>query len=114
MANIYKGTEVKFKVELTAEGFSMDNNDFDIEVVSPRGSVTGSKTGSIADNNVTSNGNGVVIFKESNSWYAIADTTDLAKGDLRVIATARIPDTNADDGIRNDVAVASLGTLVIP
>lgn len=110
MANFYKGTEIKFAFEITAEGFNMDTDDFDIEVASPRNSVMGSKTGSS-----TSGGSeDLSIKKESGTWYAIAKTEGLSKGDLRAIATAHIPDTSAYDGVRNEVAVASLGTLLLP
>lgn len=61
MANIYKGTEVKFQINLTAPGFSMDEDDFDIEVASPRSSVYGSKGNSDSDDSDYSD---VVIFSE--------------------------------------------------
>lgn len=110
MANFYKGTEIKFAFTLTAEGFDMDTDDFDIEVASPRDSVIGSKTGAS-----TSGGSaGLSIKKEDDTWYAIADTSTLSKGELRVIATAHINDTAAHDGVRDEVTVAPLGTLLIP
>lgn len=119
MAKFYKGSEVKFAINLTAQGFSMDEDDFVIEVASPRGSVKGYKTP--VDNDPLD----VVIFNETvqsdnpevestSTWYGIVDTSKLSAGDLRVIATARIVDTNANDGVRNEIAVASLGTLANP
>ena len=115
MAKFYKGSEVKFSISLTAPGFSMDEDDFEIEVASPRGSVKGYKNppaGTPLD---------VLIFKETSddssgesAWFAIVDSSKLSTGDLRVIATAHIPDPNANDGIRDDIAVASLGTLSNP
>lgn len=104
MANFYKGDEVKFAIELTAQGFSMDSNNFDIEVASPKVSVKASKNAPSADN-------ALIIFKEDDTWYAIVDTTDLSTGEMRVIATAHIPDANANDGVRRQSEVASLGTL---
>lgn len=111
MANFYKGSEIKFKVELTAEGFSMDDNDFDIEVASPRGSVKGSKTGTATTNQGSV---ALALNKEGDDWFAVADTNDLTKGELRVIATAHIPDTSASDGVRNEIDVQVLGTLLTP
>lgn len=121
MAQIFKGTELKFAINLTAPGFSMDTMDFEIEVASPFESVKGYKNrsqGAETD---------VVIFKEENSvsdssssgetgtWYAIVNTGAFTKtGDLRVIATAYIVDPNADGGIRTDIAKAALGTLANP
>ena len=115
MAKFYKGTEVKFSINLTAQGFSMDDDDFEIEVVSPRASVKGYKTpsqGSPTD---------LIIFRETDSdsssseetgtWYGVVDTSKLNVGEMRVIATAHIPDLNANDGVRDDISVAVLGTL---
>lgn len=116
MAIFYKGAEIKFLIELTAEGFSMDDDDFDIEVASPRDSVIGYKDAT------KSSDTDVVIFQETvtsggnsaSAWYAIVDTKNLSLGDLRVIATAHVIDPNANDGVRNDVAVAPLGKLLNP
>ena len=125
---IYKGDEIKFSIELTAQGFSMDDDDFDIEVVSSRGgSVKGSKNppaGSDTD---------VIIFSEevettippaeeggeptvetTTVWYAIVKTEKLEPNELRVIATAYVPDANADDGIRKQTAVKVLDNLKKP
>ena len=114
---MYKGTEVKFSINLTAQGFSMDDDDFEIEVASPRVSLKGYKTpsqGASTD---------VIIFKEdtdgsdssssgeTGTWYAIVDTSKLNVGEIRVIATAHITDSNAADGVRDEIAVATLGTL---
>ena len=127
MTQIIKGTEQKFAINLTAPGFSMDTDDFEIEVASPSESLKGYKNppaGASTD---------VIIFKETethevtdpeteevteettSTWYAIVNTAAFTKiGDLRVIATAHIPDVNANDGIRNDIQKAALGTLINP
>lgn len=116
MAIFYKGTEIKFSIELTAEGFSMDDDDFDIEVASPRDSVIGHK------NATKDNTTDVVIFPDTVSidgetisgWFAIVNTENLSPGELRVIATAYVEDANANDNIRKEIAVAQLGKLLIP
>lgn len=125
---IYKGDEIKFSIELTAQGFSMDDDDFDIEVVSSNGSsVKGSK------NPPAGSGTDVIIFSEevettippaeeggeptvetTTFWYAIVKTEKLDIGNLRVIATAYVPDAHADDGIRVQTAVRTLETLKNP
>ena len=103
---MYQGDEKKFAIELTAPGFNIDNDDFDIEVKSPKVSLKASKGASTEQ---------LVIFSETSGskkvWYAIVDTTTLSTGDINVIATAHIPDANANDGIRRESAVAVLGTL---
>lgn len=120
MANFYRNDEIKFAISLEAPGFSMDDDDFDIEVKSGNSSVKGYKNpeaGSPTD---------VIIYKDTvtvppeeggeektvSTWYAIVDTSALDVGSMRVIATAHIVDINANDGVRNCTAVASLGKLV--
>lgn len=127
MANPIFGSEIKFAIELTAEGFDMDTNDFDIEVVASKKSVKASKTSPDPDGNL-------VIFREpalpdgeltgdssdsSSSedigvWYAIVNTEVLSPGAVNVIATAYIPDANAADGIRCEIAKKPLVTLDKP
>ena len=111
MANIYQGDEKKFAIELTAPGFNIDTDDFDLEVGSPKVSVKASK-GAPTD--------ALAIFYETVTpeegepykvWYAIVDTTTLSLGQINVIATAYIVDANANDGVRRESDVAVLGTL---
>ena len=125
MANYYKGDEIKFAINLEAPGFSMDDDDFDIEVKSGATSVKGYK------NSESQTSTGIIIFKETtttqpeteegeepaepvtvNTWYAIVDTSTLALNEMRVIATAYIVDANANDGVRKNIAVQKLGRLV--
>ena len=125
MANYYKGDEIKFAINLEAPGFSMDDDDFDIEVKSGTTSVKGYK------NSESQTSTDIVIFKETtttqpeteegeepaepvtvNTWYAIVDTSTLALNEMRVIATAYIVDANANDGVRKNIAVQKLGRLV--
>jgi len=108
MATFYKGDEVKFAIELTAQGFSMDDDNFDIEVSSPKASVKASKSTPAPEN-------ALVIFKDNEeepaTWYAIVATSKLNPGDLRVIATAYVPDTEGPDGVRRQSDIKTLGTL---
>lgn len=125
MANYYRGDEIKFAINIEAPGFSMDDDDFDIEVKSGNTSAKGYKDASKSQDTT------VVIFKETetvqpetpegeepqdpvtvSTWYAIVDTSSLAIADMRVIATAYIVDANANDGVRKNIAVQKLGKLV--
>ena len=117
MAVYYKGSEIKFSIALTAQGFSMDDDDFAIEVRGQKGSIKGNKNNTTGDSNI-------VIFREpaldddssssepsEGTWFAIISTDPLSTGDMDVIGTAYIPDSNAPDGIRTDLAKTTLGTL---
>ena len=121
MDTFFKGEEIKVAINLEAQGFSMDNDDFIIEVKSGKVIITGYKNppeGSSTD---------VIIFKETetvppeeeggeettvNKWYAIIDTKSLPAGTLTMIATAKILDTHANDGVRDSIATAQLCKLL--
>ena len=124
MTNYYKGDEIKFAINIEVPGFSMDDDDFDIEVKSGNTSVKGYKDASKSQDTA------VVIFKETetvqpetpegeepqnpvtvSTWYAIVDTSSLALAEMRVIATAYIVDANANDGVRKNISVQKLGKL---
>ncbi len=123
----FRGEEIKFAINIEAQGFNMDEDDFDIEVKSGNTSVKGYKDPTKSEDTT------VRIFKETttvqpeteedeepqepvtvNTWYAIVNTSTLAIGQMRVIATAYIVDANADDGIRKSIAVETLDRLIEP
>lgn len=109
----YRGEEIKFAIGLTAEGFSMDDDDFDIEVRTTSRSIKGWKNPPEGEESLD-----VIIFKETEGsapgWYCIADTTTLDVGAMTVIATAYVPDAHANDGVRTTIAKAALGKLEAP
>ena len=123
----YRGEEYKFAINIEAQGFSMDDDDFDIEVKSGNTSVKGYKDATKSQDTA------VVIFKETetvqpetpegeepqepvtvSTWYAIVDTSSLAVGQMRAISTAYIVDANANDGIRKSIDVEPLDKLIDP
>ena len=121
MDTFYKGDEIKFAITLEAPGFDMDTDDFDLEVKTGSTSVKGYKN----EQGGTSSPR-LLIFKETpepvegeeapaGQWYAIVDTATLTAGtNMKVIATAHIVDVNANDGVRNNIAVRTLGKLIEP
>jgi hypothetical protein len=120
------GDEVKFAINITAPGFSMDDDDFEIEVSTPKASVRASKReptvdllifrepelGSDSDSSDSSSSDSSSPGEtQPGTWYAIVDMSKLSPGEVRVIATAHVYDPQANDGIRNMIAVTTLGTL---
>lgn len=119
MANFFIGDEIKFAIKLQAEGFSMDEADFDVKIVHPRGSIEGTKEqGGSEDGKL-------IIFRDPETdssssdsseeptaaaWYCIVDTTGFAEGKLKVVAIAHIPDANASGGIRTETATSVYGS----
>lgn len=125
MANFIIGSEVKFKIELNAIGFNMDQDDFDLDIYGPGVTINGSKEqGGSGDGKLMIFKEEPVVTDSSDSsssdssaeepgeWYAIIDTTGMKKGEIKVIATAHIPDTNASGGVRNEKASVTLGQAV--
>ena len=124
MANYFQGDEIKFAIDIQAEGFDMNTDDFDIEVASGRTIIKASKGDEASEDAA------LVIFKEVTTippsgqdeetaeeetvttWYAIIDTTTLPVGTMVVAATAYIVDANANDGVRRSISTAQLGRLV--
>lgn len=121
METYIRGEEIKFAINLEAEGFSMNDNDFTIEAKSGKQSVIGYKNpeqGSPLD---------LIIFKEvvivppaeeggeetaTEQWFAILDTKSLPIGVVTVIATAKIPDSHANDGVRDSLESTQLCRLI--
>ena len=99
----YKGTELKFKVTLECPGFSMENDDFSLDIVSGKTKVTLEKE-DLA----------VVGEEGSKEYYAYVETDDMPTGNVKVIATAFVPDEEATGAIRKEIAVAQLCTLINP
>ena len=102
----------------------MDRDNFKIVIASGNTSVWG-------DKNNTSGTLDVIVFRDpvlpdrsdssdsdssddGGAWYVIVNTSNLAVGDMKVIGWAYVPDGNADDLIRTDIAVNNLGRLVNP
>lgn len=139
MANYYKGAEIKFKLELEAEGFDMDRDDFKVDIVSGNTTISGDKWNdratAISADDATKLA--VIVFRypelpdssdssasdssgssssedEEAGWYVIFNTSTLSVGDMKLVAWAYVPDGNADDLIRTDIAVTAIGRLVNP
>lgn len=124
---IFKGDEAKFSINLTAPGFSMDTDDFDIEVVSTiGGSLKGSKGGTGTDVIIYSEQTETQVPSEdpqgepttetTTTWYAIVNTGNELRpgGSLKVIATAYVPDAHANDGVRKQIATTVLDKFIEP
>lgn len=99
----YKGTELKFKVTLECPGFSMEEDDFELVIVS------GKTTMELKKEDLA------VVGEEGNKeYYAYVETDEFPTGNVKVIARVFVPDSEASEGIRQEIAVATLCTLVNP
>lgn len=89
---VYLGTELKFVVTITAGGFDMDQDDFNVVFKN------------------TTNGNTIELAKsdlvnDGEFYYALVNTEDLGTGYVNVVTTAYVPDADFDDGKRTEVNV---------
>lgn len=115
----FKGEEKKFAINIAAAGFSMDTDDFEIEVTSGRDNVSVLKKDEPNERGIWANEDGTLVtFYETDAetsaknWYCILDTKDFTTtGQLTVTATAYVTDAKAYDGVRKCIDQAVLGTL---
>ena len=89
---VYLRTELKFAITITAGGFNMEEDDFNVVFKN------------------TTNGNKVELAKEDlvndgELYYALVNTTALGVGHVNVVTTAYVPDSDFDDGLRTEVNV---------
>lgn len=84
----YKGTELKYLVNIQSPGFSMDDDNF--EIVVKRGVVSR-------------------VFKKEDlshrddSYYLCFDSEEFGVGDAVAVAKAFVPDEDFADGFRTEV-----------
>lgn len=96
--NYYIGTELKFRLEIQAEGFDMDDDDFTVTLI------CGQKKKVYAK--------GDLVQDEQNNWYILINTNEFRDGTLRMVVKAEVPDLDfSDDSKRTEVAVVDLCKL---
>lgn len=88
------GTEYKFAITITAEGFSMDQDDFEIKVRGRRKTVTIPKEECIVDG--------------EGQWYFTFDSAVTGGGLITAIVTAYVPDYDFPDDLRTEVEQVDL------
>lgn len=84
----FEGTLLKYKIEITAEGFDQDEDDFEVDVRRGSQSVTIRK----AD-----------MVHTQEGWFLLIDTSALGPGKYEVITRAFVPDGDAPEGLRAEV-----------
>lgn len=97
--NYYIGTELKYRVDITAEGFSMNDDDFTITLICGQKKVEYQK--------------GDLVQDDDENWYILIDTTQFKDGTLKMIVKAQVPDEDfsGGDSLRTEVAAVDLCKL---
>lgn len=89
------GTALKYKVEITAEGFSMDEDDFEIEVRRGKESVIYQKSDLLIHEPEDP--------EAETEYYLPVDTEALGPGRYEVITRAYVPDDDWEGGLRTEI-----------
>lgn len=97
MDNYYVGNDLKFLISITAQGFSMDNDNYSIVLRCGNKEVEVSKDDIVTDN--------------SGNHYLCIDSKPFGKGTLQMIVYADVPDDDFEDGTRREVEVLNLCKL---
>lgn len=90
---IYVGTDLKFAINIQCQGFSMDDDEFEITLVNGKNRLELSKDD---------------LVKDNNTWYLCFDSTELGHGDVTMIVCAYVPDADFEDGVRKEVLETTL------
>lgn len=98
------GTVLKYKVEITAEGFSMDEDDFEIEIRRGKESVVLHKEDLlIHEVEPEGSGSGSGSGEPELEYYMLVDTEALGAGKYEVITRAYVPDDDIEGGVRPEI-----------
>ena len=92
--NYYIGTDLKFAINITAEGFDMDTDDYEIILRCGGKRITVPKS--------------EIVVGENNTHYLLVNTDEFTGGTLRMVVKAQVPDDDFDDGYRAEVAAIDL------
>lgn len=86
---VYVGSELKFKITITASGFDMATDKFEVDLVCGK---------------VTTHLDKTDLILSEGSYYIPIDTSLYPRGgDLFVITTAHVPDPDFDDNVRKEI-----------
>lgn len=93
----YIGTDLKFRIAISAPGFNQAEDDYDIKLF------TGGATPLEFDQDD--------IVQDGDDFYLCVPTAELSPGPLKLVITAHVPDTDFGDNERSEIAVKNIGYL---
>lgn len=105
----YIGTDLKFAITITAEGFSQANDYWTVELYSGKTKLT-------ATSNGIGNTPGVEIVHSDDEFFLLVETSKLRPGTIRMVVTAYVPDEDFpgnefQEGTRREVAVQDIANI---
>lgn len=96
----FVGTEMKYKVTITAEGFDMDSDDWEIMVCRGKTCRTFEKADCVHREEQVVTPSGTTT---ESVWYLCFNTADFGPGNYYAVLTAHVPDADFPDNIRDEV-----------
>ena len=94
------GTGLKFAINITADGFDMNEDDFEVAIGN------GSKRIVLQKSDIKDGENGEHLL--------CFDSTQFPSGMLRLVVSAKVPDDDFDDGVRKEVFAMDFVNLKHP
>lgn len=91
---IFVGTELKFKVDIQAGGFSMEDDDFTVTIRRRNQERVFHKEDMVIDG--------------EGGYYVCFDTAEFGTGIISAVVTAYVPDQDFPDGLRTEVTEMDL------
>ena len=92
----YLGSDLKFKIEITASGFDQATDDYTIDLYCGNKKIVYTK----AD-----------IVEQDGEHYLLVNTSLLKPGTMKLVITAMVPDDTFNSGVRREVEVINIGTI---
>lgn len=89
----YIGSDLKFRIDISATGFNQETDPYDIDVY------CGNKKLSFTQANVK---------QCDDKFYLPVPTSTLSPGRLKIVITAHVPDADFSDGYRDEIVVKKL------
>lgn len=105
----YIGTDLKFAVSITAEGFSQDTDYWMVDLYCGKTRLTATSDGN-------GNSEGAEIVENDGDYYLLVETAKLRPGTIRMVVTAYVPDEDfpgetGHEGTRREVAVKDIAEI---
>lgn len=97
MEAVFLGTEIKFAVELTCDGFDMETDDFTCSIMK--------------GHNVVKEYDKSELVVEEGTYLLCIDTTDLGTGNFDLAVNAQVPDGHFPDVYRTEIEKVPLMTI---
>ena len=92
------GTDLKFKITITADGFDQSSDDYKIELY-------------CGNTQITINKSDIYTDPDTGDFYLLVETSKLRPGLLKMVVTAYVNDDAFPSGVRKEVTVQNIAYI---